>query len=514
MPAGALSSAERQFGRYDLLYRLAAGGMARLFVARFEGMEGFEKLLAIKRIHSHLAEDREFVKMFFDEARLAARITHPNVVQVIELGQCQNDYFIAMEYVHGESLAHLLRVTHPPYPIGARIVADAAAGLHEAHELRDNHGEPLNVVHRDVSPQNILISYKGAVKVTDFGVARARDNIHITSGGTLKGKFGYMSPEQAMAQEVDRRSDVFSLGIVLYETTTRKRLFKGDGSVETLKKVTSGEIVPPTRLLKDYPPRLEQIVLTALERDPSLRYQTAQEMEHELERFIVSCGAPVLPSEISSLMTGVFGARIAEKQRLLRRAPVTVDPLDLAQSEASTLSLPGQTASKAERGRRARRLLVGGIALMLGVAGVLGAIYWTRGSGAIPAGGGREAAAGVVQAPIHIIAEPAAATIRVDGETVANPFMTPSRPGARGKLRVEISAAGYRPRTIEVQANEGGRYLVRLKPRAPDATPAAAAPASDVGHGASKKPGRRKRPRRKDPLDEDEGLYGNPFESR
>jgi len=191
VPAG-----ERQFGRYQLIYRFAAGGMASIFLGRFPGPDGFEKLVAIKRIHPHLTSLPQFVAMFKDEARLAARISHPNVVQVLELGQCNGAHFIAMEYVEGESLSALLRRARVPYAVAARIIADALSGLHAAHELRNAKGELLHLVHRDLSPSNILISYEGVVKVVDFGVARARGNLSVTDVGTIKGKFSYMSPEQ------------------------------------------------------------------------------------------------------------------------------------------------------------------------------------------------------------------------------------------------------------------------------------------------------------------------------
>ena len=228
---------QRPFGRYSLICRLASGGMANLYLAQLSGKEGFEKLVAIKRIHEHLSEEQDFIRMFIDEARLVSRISHPNVAQVIELDRFEESHFIAMEYVDGEGLHALLRRTKPKLPLVARIIAHTAAGLHAAHELQDQKGNPMGVVHRDVSPQNILISYLGAVKVVDFGVARARGNLHETNIGTVKGKLAYMSPEQVQSGPVDRRSDVFALGIVLYEATTFRRLFKGESEVEKMRNV-------------------------------------------------------------------------------------------------------------------------------------------------------------------------------------------------------------------------------------------------------------------------------------
>jgi serine/threonine-protein kinase len=280
----------RRFERYQLLHRFASGGMADLYLARLSGEEGFERIMAVKVIHSHLTQQPEFVKMFIDEARLASRISHPNVALTLDLGRVGPTHFIAMEYVDGESITSVLRRTRPPIPYSMRIISDAAAGLHAAHELRGLDGNPLGVVHRDVSPANILIAYDGTVKVVDFGVARARGSLHTTSGG-FKGKFGYMSPEQfAAPQDVDRRTDIFALGVVLYEMTTWARLFKAETEAATVERVLHGEIPPPTRRVPGYPPALERIVTRALSRTPGGRQATAQELHEELEQAIAAIG--------------------------------------------------------------------------------------------------------------------------------------------------------------------------------------------------------------------------------
>ncbi|MCA9672350.1 MAG: serine/threonine protein kinase, partial [Myxococcales bacterium] len=342
MHAAPLAESERQFGRYELLFRLAVGGMAQVYVGRLRGVQGFEKLLAIKCIHDELAEDEDFIKMFIDEARVSARISHPNVVQVLELGQVGDAYFIAMEYVHGESLSALLRRKCPPPTVCARIAAECAAGLQAAHELCDANGRLLNVVHRDVSPQNILVGYDGAVKVTDFGVAAARDNLHVTTGGTLKGKHAYMSPEQARAEPLDHRSDIFALGIVLYEMSTGHRLFKGKSSAETLRKVVESPIAAPTSLVPDYPPGLERIVLKALERDLERRYQSCEALADDLEQHIVESGAPVLRKDVARLMVEQFGDRLDKRQRALvdaQRTSIELPKLDLeSETSAKTVS--------------------------------------------------------------------------------------------------------------------------------------------------------------------------------
>jgi len=307
---------ELRFGRYSLLYRFAAGGMANLYAAKLTGTDGFSKTVAIKMMHSHLASDPEFVKMFIDEARLASRISHPNVVQTLELGRVKQTHYIAMEYVEGESVRALLQRARPPIPCGVQIAIDVASGLHAAHELRDAQGLPLDVVHRDVSPDNILISYDGAVKIVDFGVARARDSLHSTSAGSLKGKFSYMAPEQATAAPVDRRVDVFALGIVLYELTTCRRLFRRPTDAETIQAVIAADVPPPSSRVEGYPEELERIVMTALSRRPDGRFRTTLELQAALEGYLVRSGDLPAPSALGRMMREVFADRINRRQEI------------------------------------------------------------------------------------------------------------------------------------------------------------------------------------------------------
>ncbi len=260
-------------GRHELLLRIGRGGMATVWVAR-EHTEKVEdqRLLAVKAILADLAGDPEFVKMFLDEGRLVQSIRHPNVVDVYEVGEHDGVMYMSMEWVEGDSLHSVIAEAGKRRPIPAemavRIIADAAAGLHAAHEAKGEDGQLLGVVHRDVSPHNILLGTDGAIKLVDFGVAKAMGRLsEATSAGQLKGKFGYMSPEQAMAKPIDRRSDVFSLGIVLFELTTGRRLFRGEHDAETLHLVVSGQIPNPSKINDKYPKKLEQIVLKALERD-------------------------------------------------------------------------------------------------------------------------------------------------------------------------------------------------------------------------------------------------------
>src|SRR5262249_27808429 len=272
-----------RFGRYELLKRLAGGGMGEVYLARQRGPAGFEKLLVIKTLLPHLCEDEEFISMFKDEARLCAHLVHPNICQVFEFDEVKGTWFIAMEYVRGEDLRRLERACEQrgkplPVPLICRIVADAAAGLSFAHSLRDPTGCSYGIVHRDISPQNILVTLDGGVKIIDFGIAKAAGRSQHTRSRALKGKCGYMSPEQADGAPVDARADIFALGVVLHELLTGRRLFKGADDVQTLARVRECRVPRPSELEPELPQGLDPIVLKSLARDPAQRYAGAQEL--------------------------------------------------------------------------------------------------------------------------------------------------------------------------------------------------------------------------------------------
>ena len=280
-------TAPERIGRYRLCFELASGGMASVHLARAEGSTGFQKLVALKRIHAHLARDRDYVDMFLDEARIASSITHPNVCSVFDFGALDGEYFIAMEYLMGEPLSRVFRRvvadsderSSPLLPARmATIIAQACEGLHAAHELKDADGESLHVVHRDVSAENLFVTYDGTVQVVDFGIAHARQRLHHTQAGQVKGTFPYMAPEQMTAAAVDRRIDVWALGAVLWELLTLRRLFLRDTDVNTMYAVLSSDVEPPSAHRSDIAPELDQIVLKALERNPERRWQDAREM--------------------------------------------------------------------------------------------------------------------------------------------------------------------------------------------------------------------------------------------
>ena len=304
-----------QFGKYSLLGHLATGGMAEVYVARQAGLQGFEKIVVIKCVRSELEGDIETTGFFLDEARLVATLEHPNIAQVYEIGLVNNSYFFVMEYVHGADLRQLMEASlkrNEPVPLedAIYIASHICAALHCAHEKLDLNGRPLGIIHRDVSPSNVLLSHDGAVKLCDFGIAKAQNRTTETARGSLKGKYSYMSPEQCRARALDRRSDVFSMGIVLYELTTLSRLFKVPGDFELLRAIVEDPIPPPSTRVADYPPELERIVMRALEKEPSARYQTAQEMQLNLEAFAREHKLPQSSVQIAALMGRLFEKRL------------------------------------------------------------------------------------------------------------------------------------------------------------------------------------------------------------
>lgn len=320
-----------RLGNYELVMRIGRGGMATVWVAREHTDDPeADRLVAVKAMLADLATEAEFVRMFLDEVRLIRAIRHPNIVDVYDVGEEDGIMWMAMEWVEGESLHSVIaeagkRRAIPP-EIAVRVIADAAAGLNAAHELRDVNGVPQNLVHRDVSPHNILISTTGQVKLVDFGVAKAVGRMSDqTRSGQLKGKFGYMSPQQAAGLDIDRRSDVFALGIVLYELTTSRRLFRGSSDLETLRLVTSGHIPRPCKIDPTYPPGLERVVLKALERNLDRRYQTAAELETDLRKFLKAERIVVPQSGVAGLLKRVMGTRIEQRRKAVRKALKTLE---------------------------------------------------------------------------------------------------------------------------------------------------------------------------------------------
>ncbi|MFB6372312.1 MAG: protein kinase, partial [Bradymonadaceae bacterium] len=326
-----------KFGRYALLEKIGSGGMAEIYRAKTFGAAGFEKEYAIKLIIPSLVDDTEFVDMFINEAKIVVNLYHANIVQVFDLGEISGQYYIAMEYVQGKDLLDILarcaeKNLKIPLNLVQFVTMEMLKGLNFAHTAKDPYGEDLNIIHRDVSPSNILISYAGDVKVGDFGVAKAAAvQRSMTSSDTLKGKVGYMSPEQVMGEEIDSRSDVFSAGIVFFEALSMSRLFVGKSDLDVMLKVRDAEIDAAIDRMKALPSGLEKIIRKSLAKDPAARYQSASDFYRALVDFCYQHSIKVTGNDLSNLMRRLFAEEIEEeksKRRIETEAP-TPDPSEM-----------------------------------------------------------------------------------------------------------------------------------------------------------------------------------------
>jgi CheY-like chemotaxis protein len=345
-PAGRVSPVPGQFGRYQLLEKIGSGGMAEVFKARMRGEEGFEKIVAIKRIVPHMAANDAFITMFVDEAKLAAQLNHNNITHIYDLGRVEAWHYIAMEFVEGKDLRTLLKLGKErafplPPELALFIAGKIANALDYAHRRLAADGTELNLVHRDVSPQNILISYEGDIKLCDFGIAKAASKVSTTMSGALKGKLQYMSPEQAWGKRVDRRSDIFSLGSVLFEMLTGAPLFEGDTDMSVLEQVREGDIEPPSARGADVSKRVDQIVLKALAKNPQDRYQNASEMEKDLHAVLYAFQPSPGPADVA-----IYVHRLLEAEA----APPTGDEIDAAFDAAREAVPPAPVLPKRGRG--------------------------------------------------------------------------------------------------------------------------------------------------------------------
>ena len=320
----AMIHGAQQVGRYELLLQLASGGMATVYIGRQRGAGGFERLVAIKRMHPHISESRELSAAFMDEARIASAIRHPNVVSVLDVHESGKERLLVMDYVDGASLAEVVkaatkRKVRLPRPAALRVLIDTLLGLHAAHELKNMHGKPLGVVHRDATPHNILVGIDGSVRITDFGIAKAAERSVNTQTGLAKGKFRYMAPEQAKGGVLDRRVDVFAVGIVAWELLTGHRLFVGETDAEVLLQVSAGEIRPASKVDPNIPKELEAIVMRALAVDPNDRWATAEAFADAIREWAKEAGELTTPSEVARLVQEFCGEKVQKRAGTLKR---------------------------------------------------------------------------------------------------------------------------------------------------------------------------------------------------
>jgi serine/threonine protein kinase len=474
------------FGKYVLVDHIATGGMAEIFKAKAFSHGGFENLLVIKRILPHIGEKPDFVDMFIDEAKISVALQHPNIVRIYDFGKVSvpstdqpprlvEHYYIAMECVEGKDVRQLLRQlarrqVFLPDRFSAYIALEACKGLQYAHTKTDLHGKPYGVVHRDVSPSNVLVSYEGEVKVVDFGIAKAESNAVETKDGVLKGKFEYMSPEQATGEPIDGRSDVFSLGIVLYEMLTGRRLFKTESDLETLKLIRDHDVVPPSRVKADVPARLEAITLRALSRDRNARYPSAQAMADDLREVLFPVTADQVKQELQDYLCELFAEeRESERERLRSRAAIAAELREQTSGEWE-----GNTHSTmSQRAKTAVRLVLptvagGGLMLMLVLAVLGGAAFATRDTWqALLVAAERPTTGGV-----DVQVSPAGRVL-VDGVPVGEGEVVSVHDLPPGQHVIRVEADGFAPieRSVDVEVGVRVRLSeVLVAAPAPDAS--------------------------------------------
>lgn len=486
-----------RFGKYTLIRKLAMGGMAELFLAIQKSVAGFEKLLVIKRILPAMNQDRAFIEMLLHEARIAATLSHPNIVQIFDVGQADGQYFIAMEHVHGEDLRSIVRqmkkkgVVEFPLEHALAIVLGMCAGLSYAHDKRDLDGTHLAIVHRDISPQNIVVTFTGDVKIVDFGIAKSDTRSgEQTKSGKLKGKVPYMSPEQARGEVIDARSDLFATGTMLFELTTGKRLFKGQSEYETLKLICDREYPRPSSINPDYPPDLETIVMRALAKDPDQRYQSAREMQADLEAFVRRHQIAVSSLALNQFMQSLFEEKLAMQKEALLQGKHLADIIELqhahsnpdlsggfdvdgsGQRVASTLSMPAaaRTVTDVSANRPPKTsgmVIVGLVAAVLVVAGALGGAGYVlakKNKEATEPGLGGATTPAIAKGSLVVTSDPIGASIWINGDL--RPEVTPAtiKELPTGvALDVKLTMDGFEHAKQKVTLEEGQSSDVKVE---------------------------------------------------
>lgn len=470
-----------RIGRYEVLGELASGGMAEILLARISGPGDFKRAVVIKRILRSYASNASFGRMFLDEARIVAALRHPNVVHVQELGEEDGEPYLVMEYVEGENASSLLkRTVASGQPLdthlAAHIVAECCAGLHAAHELVDDAGRPQNLVHRDVSPQNVLVTYDGHIKLVDFGIALVDDKTTRTEPGEIKGKFDYMSPEQMLGKPLDRRSDVFSLGAVLYELSTGRRLFKRRSLSKTVEAITRDPIVPPSRVITGFSPALEAVIMRALSRECDARYASAAELRKDLLEIVRELSSPV--EVLAARMRLLFADRIVEKGEMLRRvgagdelshvpAGETDDGLEVPMAPDATMVDATPVPFAVGRKPRARTLAMAGAGVLFVAIGVAAAVVLTRPdvrseAPVAPAEPAQPVSATVI---VRVESKPPGAHVLVGGQDRGETPLALELQRGPSQIAIELRRPGYASVAQLVVPDAEQKLVVALTPK-------------------------------------------------
>ncbi|MDO9280482.1 MAG: serine/threonine-protein kinase, partial [Pseudomonadota bacterium] len=485
-----------------LVDKIAMGGMAEIFKAKTFGHGGFENLLVIKRILSHLSDNEQFVRMFMDEAKVSALLQHSNIVRIYDFARIRDNYFIAMECVEGKDVKLILRKLAErrkllPREFAVYIAMEAAKGLDYAHKHTTRQGQPLGIVHRDVSPSNLLVSYGGDIKVADFGIVKAANCAEDTDAGMLKGKFEYMSPEQASGKELDRRSDIFSLGIILHEMLTGRRLFKSDDELKTLARIKAGDVDPPSTLNPAVPARLDEIVMRALAKDAGDRYQDARELHADLLEFLYPASPDLTQQSLAHFMSELFADEVNQERIRLEDGTrlalalhesgqsVELEP-DWEEESPSTRTRGGTTVTQEAPPASKVPYVVAVLALLLslGTAG----FFLTRPEREPAPVVTVEAAAAPSTGSVQLKVGPVEGLVLVDGVLSGegtDVTIAELAPGA--EHTVEVTAEGYAPfkETVTVAAGERVRLQVNLQKAAAPSTPGRAESSRGTARGSS-----------------------------
>ncbi len=472
-------------GRYRLGPRLGVGGAASVYLARLAGPHNFERLAAVKIIHEHLTDDREFVTMFLDEANLAVRLSHPNIVHVYELGREDDMLYLAMEYLHGQPLSQVYRGLEErggrlPYDVIAWIGARGAEGLHHAHQLVDDDGNSVGLVHRDVSPENVFVTYEGHVKLIDFGIARAVGRMTTTALGHIKGKYRYMAPEQALGREFDHRVDIFALGVTLYEAALGRPVFDGEDEAETLAKLLGGPPPDPRECIPGFPSDLADILLRTLALDPTARYEDAGELARDLDSFVARSGRVDQREQLEDVMGAVFDSfRESTMQAIaqLRAADSAGSGETTSPPAPVEMTLPAATAL------RPRWPWIAGIAAVVLVGAGVAAVAGSS-SQSPPASPAAAAPSAPTQVTVEVTTQPsvAGARVTIDGALVEG---VPARRDLERNtvpVQVVVDAEGFERAEVDVRPDRSRSVVVPLRRMAPPtATSPSAKPASAPG---------------------------------
>ena len=474
------------FGRYVLVDKIAVGGMAEVFKAKSYSEGGFEKLLVIKRILHHLSENEEFVEMFIDEAKISVELQHPNIVQIFDFGKFGDNWYIAMELVEGKDTKGMLRRLAKrrklmPSEFAVLIAHEMCKGLDYAHKKADLRGNPLDIIHRDISPSNIIVSYRGQVKVADFGIAKAQKSTYTTKDGVLKGKFEYMSPEQARGERVTPQSDVFACGIILHEMLTGRRLFKTDSDVGTLEKIKSGDYPKPSEVNPQVPASLDTIVMRALTVQPSDRFRDAREMQAALLEELYPQTPDVVQERLRRFMEELFAEDISAERDRLEASSVKAEVLKQEVIESDSAWVPPATSATAVQPApppsRMPLALAGAAVVLLAALVVFLAMREPETRIVEVQAANTVATTGTLQ--LLIGPEGARPTVFLDDQPISEDTLRVLSddipPGVEHTLRVE--AEGYEPHTDTLQVAAGERFRLRiaLVPRADKPEPADAA---------------------------------------